>query len=624
LRLPYWYQTAVSFMRFAMGLLKNSHGVYILRKKVPKRLERAVAQVQGNGKPKQVFLQQSLKTKEKRDAERRAVPLLLEFDRILAQAEALIAERPLRQSLTDGEIKAIADFFYASELASDADDRRDGTGTEELFARVHDQLLAAGIEFDTPFKPGATVEFGLTDREMIKKKEGVSIVLPAMKTALARGDISRVRWEMDELLKLFHINLDPQSISYRKLGISLLTAFVRALEAIQKRNQGEWVEAPEPVEPGQQVHAAGGGTLNAALAGWERARKPSPAALAEYKRAVALFTQLLGDLPIANIRKSQARRFVTALQEVRKLPAKLRGATLPEILEWGREHPDAPKLADGTINKLLGGVQAIAVWGANQGGMVPDEVAWSDPFAGMRLEDDASDREPFTIAELQMLFGSPVFTKGDRPRAGQGEAAYWLPLLGLFTGARRGELVGLTVANAQRIEAGGCALVLEKDRMLGKSLKTKQSARIIPVHPELTHLGFERYIETIRTKSGPKAWLFPGVAPQSKYGASNWSKWFSSHLRETGISDRSKVFHSFRHGFIDALRAAGVNPEVNKALVGHGTGGSVHEGYGAKAMLQRYGWPQLSRAVASVTYPGLDVSNLTTNSSLQGRERKIS
>jgi len=67
------------------------------------------------------FLQRSLRTKEKRDAERRAIPLLLEFDRILAQAEALIAERPLRQSLTEAEIKAIADF-YASELASDEDD----------------------------------------------------------------------------------------------------------------------------------------------------------------------------------------------------------------------------------------------------------------------------------------------------------------------------------------------------------------------------------------------------------------------------------------------------------------------------------------------------------------------
>jgi hypothetical protein len=56
------------------------------------RIEQAVAQVQGNGKPKQVFLQQSLRTKEKRDAERRAIPVLLEFDRILAPAEALIAE----------------------------------------------------------------------------------------------------------------------------------------------------------------------------------------------------------------------------------------------------------------------------------------------------------------------------------------------------------------------------------------------------------------------------------------------------------------------------------------------------------------------------------------------------
>ena len=37
-------------MRFSMGVLKNKQGVYFVRRKVPKGLEEAVADVLGKGK----------------------------------------------------------------------------------------------------------------------------------------------------------------------------------------------------------------------------------------------------------------------------------------------------------------------------------------------------------------------------------------------------------------------------------------------------------------------------------------------------------------------------------------------------------------------------------------------
>jgi hypothetical protein len=44
-------------MRVGMGLQKNEHGVWIVRRKVPTRLQQAVASVLDNGKGRQVFLQ---------------------------------------------------------------------------------------------------------------------------------------------------------------------------------------------------------------------------------------------------------------------------------------------------------------------------------------------------------------------------------------------------------------------------------------------------------------------------------------------------------------------------------------------------------------------------------------
>jgi hypothetical protein len=75
-----------------------------------------------------------------------------------------------------------------------------------------------------------------------------------------------------------------------------------------------------------------------------------------------------------------------------------------------------------------------------------------------------------------------------------------------------------------------------------------------------------------------------------------------------GVPDTAKVFHSFRHNFVDALRAANVNDEINAALVGH-TLGSVHASYGAKEIVRRFG-KRLTEAVATVAYDGLDLSHL--------------
>ena len=56
---------------------------------------------------------------------------------------------------------------------------------------------------------------------------------------------------------------------------------------------------------------------------------------------------------------------------------KLRNATLPELAEWGREHPEAQKIAASTINKLLG--QAVGRWARGLADLIPEE--WADPFS---------------------------------------------------------------------------------------------------------------------------------------------------------------------------------------------------------------------------------------------------
>jgi hypothetical protein len=90
----------------------------------------------------------------------------------------------------------------------------------------------------------------------------------------------------------------------------------------------------------------------------------------------------------------------------------------------------------------------------------------------------------------------------------------------------------------------------------------------------------------------------------------------SGTTREMLHTDGTKVFHSFRHSFIDALRLAAVPGEINIALVRH-TDPSVNDKYGAKDKAIRFRH-RLAEAVASVTYAGLDLSHLTSQRAVEG------
>jgi integrase len=594
-----------------MSLVQNEHGVWCVRKKVPKRLEQAAAVVIGNGKKRQPWLQRSLRTKDKTEAKRLAPPVLMEFDRVLAEAEALLVETPLRTSLDKREIKRIADFFYASELAGDEEERREG-GSEKLFKDLARQFAEAGIAATAPYRLQPVPEFGLSDREMNKIGQTIETVLPTAQRALARGDISMMRWEMDELLKLFRINLDPKSAAYRELGIELLKRSVEALQAIERRQKGEVVETPELVGPKETISGSGG-SLRAAYEGWKKSRNPSPTSLREFTYAIDRFIELHGDLAVMKVTRRHVLHFREALQEIPvRRTGKLRKATLPELVAWSKEHPGARKVSAPTVNKLLGGAQAVCLW-ARDNGLIPDDLPWADPFANMRLQEDKPTREPWRPEELRLLFGSPVFTKDARPTAGRGDAAFWLPLLGLFTGARLGELAPLTAADVTFDEASQIPMItIREDAEQGRRLKTAGSARVVPVHPELVRIGFLRFVEQAKTTGGRDARLFPLLTPGPRGGSGEaWSKWFGRYIRALGISNKDTVFHSFRHGFKDALRAAAVGEDLNDALTGQVGPGTVGRTYGAKQMIRRFGIATLASAVSKVSYPGLDLSGLS-------------
>ncbi len=358
-----------------------------------------------------------------------------------------------------------------------------------------------------------------------------------------------------------------------------------------------------------------GPLLSEALAAWKEgsgvrgSRKPRELTATEAASAVQRFTELHGDIRVGEITKKRVQEFAAAISALpARLPKKLAKLALPDLLR--EELSEFPPRAPGTINKAFQLLSAI-VEDARKRSELEEAAAWPNHFPSARIEEDdieERDREPFSADDLKRIFlDGPVHGQGARQEGGQGEAQYWLPLLALFTGARLSELGQLRVCDV-RSDDGGVAY-LDIGTSGGRTVKTRTSVRKVPLHPDLRLLGFLDYVECVKAAAGAEATLWPLLkSAEGRARTAAWSQWFGNYLRRKPISitDKAKVFHSFRHLFKDMCRDAGLSEDVHDALTGHAAGKSIGRSYGAGHSAAR-----LHAEISKVKVP-VDLSHLRT------------
>jgi integrase len=223
---------------------------------------------------------------------------------------------------------------------------------------------------------------------------------------------------------------------------------------------------------------ASGSGLRAAYEGWLKTQARKKSTRMEFARGIDRFIELHGDLDVTHINRRHVREFRDAAQLVPTgRSGKLLKATLPQLVEYSRAHPDAARIKASTVNKWLNCLGAVLNW-SRKNGLIPDEVPWSDPVSGMRLTEERSNRQPWEPEELKALFASPIYLEGERPVGGKGEAAYWLPLLALFSGARLNELAPLCADDVKLDAASGVRFItVIENAAAGRSVKTDSSVK---------------------------------------------------------------------------------------------------------------------------------------------------
>lgn len=186
------------------------------------------------------------------------------------------------------------------------------------------------------------------------------------------------------------------------------------------------------------------------------------------------------------------------------------------------------------------------------------------PLNGIRVKGKEHHYEPFTNEELASLFHSKAYQTQDFKEANQ----FWIPLLGLYTGARVNELAQLHVDDISTHDGIDIIRIDDEDY---KRTKTDASVRVIPIHSALIGAGLLEYVSAIRAEGWQR--LFPELSwtAKSAYGKDPSSD-FTAYRRACGVSpdkNRVKVFHSFRTTANSVLRFKGVPKERRERLVGH-------------------------------------------------------
>ena len=204
--------------------------------------------------------------------------------------------------------------------------------------------------------------------------------------------------------------------------------------------------------------------------------------------------------------------------------------------------------------------------------------------------------KPFSDEDLSLIFNPETLLALDKP------CDYWLPLLGIHTGGRISELCQLKPTNIRQIDGVWAIDINEEDE--DQTVKTGAGIRIIPLHPRLIELGFLDYVEDVRQYGGT---IFPYMTPDrfNHYGKTPGRR-FGKYLDSLGITDKKKVFHSFRSTSNDRLKQNGVPEEDRCQFIGH-----EHDTVNSKTYTKEFGVKYLRDNVAiHLTFDHLDFSHL--------------
>ena len=378
---------------------------------------------------------------------------------------------------------------------------------------------------------------------------GYDLQYEQMEHAAAVGKTRQIRMrkavtdEVTAILRAKGIPLAEGSEDHQRLAEEVFWAKVRLLSIQNRREQGDWTkpiglddyprffapksEAKRPLKrPAVETE---GDLLSVVYAAYKEERKLPEKTEHEIDKGIRRFIEVHGDLVVTQVTSKSVREFKAILRRLpKRQPPSIRGKrTVPDVVALMENGAPYATLSDGAINKDIGSLSAVLSW-ANKQGYFDELFNWGNPTAGIKISKSMTseeDRPPYDVEDLKAIFSMPIFTMGERPVGGAGEAARWLPLIALWSGARLNEIGQLLVSDIKQEKDVWYIDINTLDPEKKKRLKTRSSIRKVPLHKELIACGLLEYVEVRRQARDRQ--LFPQLKAD-KFGnvTAAWSKWW--------------------------------------------------------------------------------------------------
>lgn len=371
------------------------------------------------------------------------------------------------------------------------------------------------------------------------------------------------------------LTFNPKASGAREALEAALKVYRKARHEVTRRDAGEVVDTPAvPSTPAAPLKAV---TLRDVYNRWVVSGDAprSKDSIASCNRALVLYETFAPAMTLRGITRGQGDEFRT----------------------WLRAHSKTTK----TAHDRLGYLKSLLKYAAQTLDWIPKH-----PWQGLTVEvKTTSPRRPWSAAELQTFFTAPLHARNELPNTWHSgtDAAYWIPLLGLFSGARLGELCQLRVIDV--MDSEGIAVLRLTDEGELQSIKSESGRRSIPIHSELVRLGFLDYVTTIKGTGAESLW--PALRLREGKPSGFYSNWFGTYRKGLGLSGDYPDFHCFRHTVRPLMRRAGFSESTMDKITGHATGGSV-----GTTDYDHFDILELQPAVESIRYPVLTLTRVAS------------
>lgn len=216
-----------------------------------------------------------------------------------------------------------------------------------------------------------------------------------------------------------------------------------------------------------------------------------------------------------------------------------------------------------TVRKILTRLSTVMDWGVNNDYLAKALTDGLKPTKGAE-----SSREAFSQDQVKALMAHAGTLPVDAWQR-------WALSIGVTTGARIEELRQLTTADVKQV-AGIWVIDINRDD--GKTAKTKNSLRVIPLTDRAYGFDLQAFLEFV-DKADTRLFTL---------GNGQFSGVLNGMLREVLDlkADRTQTFHSLRHSLAGALKAAEVPVGTAESILGHASGSISYDLYGAGSAVQ--------------------------------------